>query len=175
MIKNAGLPKSTPLIDVGGGDSTLVFDLVQSGYSDITVLDISSEALQKAKKRLGDKADNVKWLQADITQANLPDNSFQLWHDRAAFHFLTDQMSREAYVHRCKNALALGGTLILATFAQDGPEKCSGLPTMRYSAEVLERQFGPSFHLIETRSEHHTTPAGKIQSFIYCRLTKRAG
>ncbi|MBI4430007.1 MAG: class I SAM-dependent methyltransferase [Ignavibacteriales bacterium] len=172
MIANAAPPTSAAIIDVGGGDSTLIVDLLQSGYFNVTVLDISTTALQRAKTRLGDQADKVRWLEADITQAVFPANSYQLWHDRAAFHFLTDPGSRDAYIELCTNALAPGGTLILATFAQDGPEKCSGLPTMRYSPRDLEQHFGPSFHLVETRSELHTTPAAKIQSFVYCRFTK---
>jgi len=173
MITNTALPKSAAIIDVGGGDSTLVVDLLQSGYSNITVLDISAAALEKAKARLGNQADKVSWLEDDITQVVLSANSYQVWHDRAAFHFLTDQGSRDAYMERCKDALTPGGTLIMATFAQDGPEKCSGLPTMRYSPQGLEEQFGPSFELVETMSELHTTPAAKIQSFIYCRFKKR--
>lgn len=172
LIERAGIPQSAAIIDVGGGDSALVDDLLQSGYANITVLDISQSALERAQSRLGHRANSVKWLNADITQANLPANSYDLWHDRAMFHFLVDSAMRDIYLHTCQNAVRPGGVVIIATFAPDGPEQCSGLPTMRYSPEDLQRNLGPLFQLVESISDLHTTPAGKQQSFVYCMFQK---
>ncbi|MGH2568713.1 MAG: class I SAM-dependent methyltransferase, partial [Bacteroidota bacterium] len=173
LIERANIPKSASLIDIGGGDSSLVDDLIQAGYSQLTVLDISSAALERARARLANRADTVTWLNADITQAKLPPYSYDLWHDRAMFHFLTDPASRSDYIRLCQTAVKPGGTVIVATFASDGPEQCSGLSTMRYAPEDLERQFGVSFQLVETVPELHKTPLGKIQSFVYCLFKKQ--
>lgn len=172
LIERAGIPKPAAIIDVGGGDSALVDGLLQSGYSNITVLDISLSAMERAQSRLGHRASAVKWLNADITQVNLPANSYDLWHDRAMFHFLVDSAMRDIYIHTCRSAVKPAGSVIIATFAPDGPEQCSGLPTMRYSPEDLQHHLGPLFRLVESIPELHTTPAGKQQSFVYCMLKK---
>lgn len=173
LIERAGVSQSAAIIDIGGGDSSLVDDLLNAGYTNVTVLDISTAALERSKARLGRTANTVTWLAADITRAALQANAYDLWHDRAMFHFLTDPASRNAYIGLCTTAVKPGGKLIIATFAADGPEQCSGLPTMRYAPTDLEHQFAPSFHLIESVPELHTTPAGKVQSFVYCMFDKR--
>jgi SAM-dependent methyltransferase len=172
LIGKANIPKTASIIDIGGGDSSLVDDLLNAGYTKLAVLDISSAALERSKARLGNRADTVTWLNADIAQAALPSNSYDLWHDRAMFHFLTEPTLRSAYIQLCTATVKPGGTLIVATFAADGPEQCSGLPTMRYSPEDLEPQFAPFFQLIDAVPELHTTPAGKMQSFVYCLFKK---
>lgn len=175
LITKANITKSAAaIIDIGGGDSSLVDDLLDAGYQNLTVLDISEAALERSKARLGSRADSVTWLHSDITQATLPPNSYDLWHDRAMFHFLTDPALRNTYVRVCTTMLKPGGILIVATFAADGPEQCSGLPTMRFAPEDLERRFGSTFELVETLPELHITPAGKTQSFVYCMFKKGA-
>ncbi len=168
LIGQTGIAKHAGIIDVGGGASTLVDDLLDSGYSDITVLDLSAAALDLSKTRLGDRAAKVTWIAGDITQVDLPRSAYDVWHDRAVFHFLTTREDREAYVRAVLHAVKPGGHVIVATFAEDGPEKCSGLPVMRYSAEGLYAEFGAPFTLVEQRREDHHTPFGTIQKFIYC-------
>ncbi|WP_455384144.1 class I SAM-dependent methyltransferase [Acidihalobacter prosperus] len=169
LIDAAGVPRQAPLIDVGGGASRLVDRLLEAGYGNVSVLDISSAALEQSRTRLGAAADAVRWLQADITRAELP-GRYRLWHDRAVFHFLVDAPARAAYLERLERHLEPGGQAIIATFAPDGPERCSGLPVQRYSARSLSRTLGERFRLIESREELHTTPAGVVQAFVYCRF-----
>jgi len=173
LIHGTGLGKDTAIIDVGGGASTLVDDLAAEGYSDLTVLDLSAAALAAAKQRLGQHAEAVHWMEGDITQAQLPVNRFDIWHDRAVFHFLTAAADRAAYVERVMRAVRPGGHVIIATFAEDGPEKCSGLPVMRYRPETLLAEFGDTFSLIEHQKEAHHTPSGAVQQFVYCHFRKR--
>lgn len=175
LIRTAVPSLDASIIDVGGGDSTLADDLLDDGYKQVSVLDISEAALARSRERLGDRAGKVQWIQTDITTAELPGHFFDLWHDRAMFHFLTGPALRDAYVHACRMALKPGGTLILATFAPDGPDRCSSLPTMRYGATELAKVFGSDFQFIETVPERHTTPGGGIQSFIYAVLKKQMG
>ncbi|MBU1424192.1 MAG: class I SAM-dependent methyltransferase [Gammaproteobacteria bacterium] len=156
------------IIDVGGGASTLVDDLAANGYTDLTVLDLSGAALNAARKRLGEQARKVCWMEADITRADLPANRYDIWHDRAVFHFLTDPADRAAYVQTVLRAVKPGGHVIVATFAEDGPLQCSGLPVMRYSADELHDQFGAAFQLLDHRREEHHTPSGAVQQFVYC-------
>ncbi len=163
----------TTIIDVGGGASRLVDSLLAKGFHAITVLDLSAAALEAAKSRLGAQAAKVRWIAADATVWE-PTEVYDLWHDRAAFHFLTEEQDRAAYVDRMKRALRGGGHAIIATFAPDGPERCSGLPVMRYDAESLGRTLGKGFELIETRRQSHSTPRGAIQSFQFCAFL-RAG
>jgi SAM-dependent methyltransferase len=163
-----------PIINVGGGASTLVDHLLELGYMDVTVLDISRKALDTAKTRLGDKSNSVKWIEADVTELELPPDHYALWHDRAVFHFLTDPVEREQCIRTARKALAPGGHAIIATFAPDGPEKCSGLPTRRYSPEQLLEEFGPSFTLVASEREVHHTPSDAEQRFAYCLLKKQA-
>ena len=172
MIAAAGIAKEDAVIDVGGGASRLVDDLVGQGYSDVTVLDISAAALEVSQQRLPNV--NVKWLEADITQADLPSAHYALWHDRAVFHFLTEAPLRRKYVEAARAALKPRGHIVIATFAEDGPETCSGLPVVRYSPENLLAEFGGGFDMLDTRRETHKTPFGTEQKFIYCRFRLKA-
>lgn len=171
LIRSAGLAKEQSLIDVGGGASSLAECLLDSGFSDLTVLDISAIALGYAQARLGNKAREITWLEADITRFK-PSRSFQLWHDRAVFHFLTAPSERRAYTEALRTGLALGGHLILATFAKDGPPQCSGLPVTRYDAASLRAELGPGFELIDQRHETHFTPWKSDQRFHWFLLKK---
>lgn len=168
LIQATGVGKDAGIIDVGGGASTLVDGLLAEGYDDLTVLDLSAAALSAARKRLGEKERLVRWIEADITEVDLPRNRYDLWHDRAVFHFLTGPEQREAYVRTVFDAVKPGGHVIVATFAEDGPLQCSGLPVMRYRPDQLHDQFGEAFQLLEHRKEAHHTPSGAVQQFVYC-------
>lgn len=172
LITATGIAHDQPLIDLGGGASCLVDNLLEQGYRDVSVLDISGAALQHARQRLGQRAAAVHWIEADAT-AFEPSRHYALWHDRAVFHFLTDPADREAYRQRLARGLQAGGQLIIATFALDGPERCSNLPVQRYSPETLSAELGAGYHLVETLGEAHITPAQKEQRFVYCRFAKR--
>ena len=172
IIQGTGLDKTAAIIDIGGGASTLVDDLLAEGYTNLTVLDLSAAALAVAKQRLGKSADSVRWIEGDITCVELPFHQFDMWHDRAVFHFLTDPADRHIYVEQVMRAVRPGGHVIVATFAEDGPEKCSGLPTMRYRPESLHAEFGDAFLLIGHEKESHQTPFGTAQQFIYCYCRK---
>jgi SAM-dependent methyltransferase len=172
LIARTGVEKTAQIIDVGGGASTLVDDLLSQGFHHITVLDIASAALEKSKARLSGRADSVTWLEVDITQASLPYQRYDLWHDRAVFHFLTDGRDRQSYIRLVSESLKPGGHLIVATFAPDGPRKCSGLDTLRYSPGEVLGEFGDGFRLVESVSEAHQTPFRTEQKFIYNRLQK---
>jgi ubiquinone/menaquinone biosynthesis C-methylase UbiE len=172
FIERAGIGKSAHIIDVGGGASALVDDLLERGFKHITVLDVSSKAIDLARARLGYHADKVTWIEADITQVKLPKNQYDLWHDRAVFHFLTSAEDRQNYVELIKNSLKPNGHIIMATFALDGPPRCSGSDVVRYSPDSLIEEFGADFELIETASEEHLTPSGTKQKFVYCYLRK---
>ena len=174
LITDAGVASSAAIIDVGGGASTLVDDLLAGGYRDVTVLDLSGEALAAAKERLGPQAAKVKWLEANVLDVALPRHGYDVWHDRAVFHFLTSAEERQAYVKAALRAVKPGGLVIVATFAEDGPTKCSGLPVMRYSAGELHAQFGESFELLGHEREAHHTPGGIEQKFVYCLCRKVA-
>lgn len=174
LIRSTGVPRDAAIIDVGGGASTLVDDLLLDGYSHLAVLDISAAALAAAQQRIGPLADHVQWLEADITQADLPTAHFDVWHDRAVFHFLTSPQDRQRYVETVMHAVKPGGHVIIATFAEDGPLQCSGLPVMRYRPGELHAQFGEAFHLLRHSKEAHLTPSGAIQQFIYCYCRKAA-
>lgn len=172
LIHKTSLGKDAAIIDVGGGASILVDELAAEGYTDLTVLDLSAAALSVAKQRLGKQADAVHWMEGDITRAEFPTHRFDIWHDRAVFHFLTDPADRNAYVERVVRAVRPGGHVIIATFGEDGPEKCSGLPVMRYKPESLHAEFGEAFLLVEHEKEAHHTPAGSVQQFVYCYCRK---
>jgi SAM-dependent methyltransferase len=159
---------SASLIDVGGGASTLVDDLIERGYRDITILDISQAALALARNRLGKAAESVHWLHADVTEVSLPARSIAVWHDRAVFHFLTAPQMRQAYVNAVRQAVKPGGHVIVSTFGPEGPSKCSGLDVMRYDADSLHAEFGAHFRLVESSKELHQTPFGTMQQFLYC-------
>lgn len=173
LIKCNLTDKAAAIIDVGGGASTLVDDLWASGYTHLTVLDLSSAALEKAQQRLGECAHKISWRAADITQVALPSQSVDLWHDRAVFHFLTAASARAAYKTRLLTALKPKGLMLIATFAEDGPTQCSNLPVMRYSAEQLYAEFQDNFNLLETHKETHCTPFDTTQHFVYCLLQRK--
>lgn len=174
LIRDAGTPTSAAIIDVGGGASTLVDDLLSHGYSRLSVLDLSAAALATAQARLGEHAKDVTWLEANILDVALPQHAYDVWHDRAVFHFLTSEDERHRYVLQVLHAVKPGGLVIVATFAEDGPEKCSGLPVMRYSAGELHGQFGEPFELLGHEKETHHTPGGADQKFVYC-FCRKAG
>ncbi|MFZ2857519.1 class I SAM-dependent methyltransferase [Acidovorax soli] len=167
-VRTAAGSKQASIIDVGGGESTLVDDLLTDGYGNITVLDLSHTALEVTQQRLGPKAADVAWLAADILEAELPAASVDVWHDRAVFHFLTTDEQRERYVAQVVHALRPGGFAIVGTFGPQGPEKCSGLAVSRYAPQELHGKFGVPFELIESHTEIHTTPWGAPQQFVYC-------
>ena len=168
LIKRAADDRAASIIDVGAGASTLVDDLIVAGYRNLTVLDISQAAIEMAKSRLGKASDLVKWFCADVTQGNFHAHSYDVWHDRAVFHFLTRAEERLAYVRNVTWAVKPGGHVIVSTFGLEGPEKCSGLDVLRYDAESLHDQFGTRFRLIESAKELHHTPFGTTQQFLYC-------
>jgi 2-polyprenyl-3-methyl-5-hydroxy-6-metoxy-1,4-benzoquinol methylase len=172
LIREAGTPASAAIIDVGGGASTLVDDLLSQGYTRPSVLDLSAAALATAKARLGVRADRVNWIEANILDVALPRHAYDVWHDRAVFHFLTSEDERHRYVQQVLHAVKPGGLVIVATFAEDGPEKCSGLPVMRYSAGQLHGEFGEPFELLGHQKETHHTPGGADQKFVYCFCRK---
>ena len=174
LIQATSVAKDAAIIDVGGGASTLVDDLILNGYSNLSVLDLSSAALDVAKARIGQPADNVNWIVADITQVSFPEHQFDVWHDRAVFHFLTKPEERLAYVRTVLHAVKPNGHIIIATFAEDGPTQCSGLPVVRYSAESLQAQLGDSFLLKNHFYQIHHTPFGTTQNFIFCHFVKTA-
>jgi len=171
-ILSAGIQKTDHIIDVGGGASTLVEDLLADGFEHITILDISATALKLACERLGNRAASVNWIEADITQAELPLHTFDVWHDRAVFHFLTQDSDRQHYVNTVRHAVRPGGHVIVATFALDGPDHCSGLEVVRYDPESLHDEFGDGFELKDSTKETHHTPFGTEQKFIYCYCRK---
>jgi SAM-dependent methyltransferase len=167
-IRRAAPALDAAIIDVGGGESTLVDDLLAAGYAKLTVLDISATAIDATRRRLGPASEGVNWLAADVLKADLPAAAFDVWHDRAVFHFLNSTEQRQRYVEQVRHALKPGGFAIFGTFGPQGPEKCSGLPVSRYSADELHHCFGDPFQLLDSRVEQHTTPWGTQQQFVYC-------
>lgn len=168
IIRRIAQGRPCRLIDVGGGASTLVDDLLDLQTFDVSVLDISAAALQVAQQRLGDRAGRVQWLAGDLTTIALPEHAFDIWHDRAVFHFMTTPEQRAAYVAQVRRAVRPGGHVIVAAFGPDGPLQCSGLPVVRYDPEALHAQFGDAFELVEHTEEAHHTPGGGVQHFVYC-------
>lgn len=168
FIESAGLSSTDPILDVGGGASTLVDDLLDRGHGNLTVVDLSATALERVRARLGPRANAVRWLQGDITRLTLARGEFAFWHDRAVFHFLQDEGDRARYVAAVLHALRPGGYLLVATFGPGGPDRCSGLDVRRYSADALHAEFGPAFRRLDSRVEYHVTPSGKQQEFVSC-------
>ena len=173
LIDLAGPTAESAVVDIGGGASRLVDSLVARGLNRVTVLDISEAALEAARARLGGRAIRVEWIVADVTQWD-PAQTFDVWHDRAAFHFLTDAGDRSAYVARMKQAVRPGGHVIIGTFALDGPEKCSGLPVNRYDPASLARELGEGFELLDSRRHDHSTPWNSAQRFQFCIFRRTA-
>jgi SAM-dependent methyltransferase len=172
LIERASGSRAAQIIDIGGGESTLVDDLIAQGYQDITVLDISQTAIDANKKRLGRKAERVHWLAADVTKIKLEPACLDVWPDRAVFHFLTGSKKRAAYVRQVGQALRPGGHVIIGTFGPEGPARCSGLDVVRYDAASLHDEFGKRFRLVESTKQLHHTPFGTTQQFLYfyCRF-----
>jgi hypothetical protein len=168
LIAEAGVTDESAIIDIGGGASTLAGNLHGRGYRDLTVLDVSGAALAAARDHLGDRAGEVRWIEADLLQWR-PDRVYALWHDRAVFHFLTGPAERERYRATLRAALAL--TVVVGTFAADGPDRCSGLPTSRYDADQLAAEF-PGYALLTSRREEHHTPGGVLQPFTWALLRR---
>jgi SAM-dependent methyltransferase len=173
LIEQALLGREAAIIDVGGGASTLVDDLLARGYVNISVLDISSKAIEAAKTRLGDRAAAVRWLVADITQVELAPRSYDLWHDRAVFHFLRAEEDRQRYVAAVARSVKPGGHVVVATFGPEGPTRCSGLDVVRYGPDELHAEFGSGFEKVGSATELHATPWGTEQQFVYCSCRVR--
>jgi len=167
LIGEAELDRRAPVIDAGGGVSVLVDGLLAHGYTDVTVVDLSSTALAATRARLGTAADAVRWMHGDVLDASLPERHYALWHDRAMFHFLTAAAERARYVERLEYAVRPGGHVVLATFAGDGPTRCSGLEVVRYEPDSLARELGHGFTMVRSEREEHRTPWGAVQAFTY--------
>ena len=172
LLEKSGIAINDAIIDIGGGASTLVDDLLARGYSDLSVLDISGKALDVARQRLGERASVVNWLVGDMREIGLPEQHYALWHDRAVFHFLVETEDRQQYIQSLIRSILPLGHVIIATFAEDGPEKCSGLPVRRYSVSELQLELGNSFTLLNYEKEVHRTPSSKTQQFNYCLFRK---
>jgi SAM-dependent methyltransferase len=172
FLKQFNVPLQAKIIDIGGGDSFLVDHLIELGYTDITVLDISAKALERAKKRLGKKADKVKWIEADIAEFN-PTEQYDFWHDRAAFHFLTQEEEIKKYIHTVSEGLTSTGVLVLGTFSEQGPKKCSGIDIKQYSETSMSALLKNFFNKIRCITVDHQTPFETIQNFIFCSFKKR--
>jgi ubiquinone/menaquinone biosynthesis C-methylase UbiE len=169
FIRSFELPKTAKIIDIGGGDSKLVDHLLNEGFENITVLDISAKALEKAKKRLGKKAKKVNWIVADITEFK-SDHTFDIWHDRAAFHFLTTSEQIAKYLAIASKVVK--GFLTIGTFSNNGPEKCSGLSIKQYSETSLSTELKKNFNKIRCITEDHTTPFNTTQNFLFCSFKR---
>jgi SAM-dependent methyltransferase len=168
FIDRSSADRATRIIDVGGGESTLVDDLLARGYANLSVLDISKIAIEVTKVRLGGLADRVTWLVADVTSTDIPAGTYDIWHDRAVFNFLTRAADRAAYVENVRTSVKPGGHVIIGTFGLEGPAKCSGLDVQRYDSDSLHGEFGTHFRLIDSKQELHHTPFGTTQQFLYC-------
>lgn len=172
FLKGFNVPKSAPIIDIGGGESKLVDYLLNEGYTDVTVLDISENALDRAKTRLGDDASKVNWIVSDVTKF-VPKRQYTIWHDRATFHFLTKEPQIEKYVSIASGTLTGDGFMTIGTFSENGPEKCSGLQIRKYSEEVLTSVVQTAFHKLKCIREDHITPFQTVQNFLFCSFQKK--
>ncbi|MBI6119099.1 class I SAM-dependent methyltransferase [Salegentibacter maritimus] len=172
FIQELELPFTSKIVDIGGGDSNLVDFLLKDGYRDISVLDISKASLEKAKNRLGEEAEKVTWINADVTSFK-PTKTYHLWHDRAAFHFLTEDQQIENYLQILEKSVIPGGYVIIATFSKNGPEKCSGRTIKQYNDEDLKNLLADNFNLLKSKNIDHTTPTGAVQNFTFCCFRKK--
>jgi len=171
FLKQFDIPKSARIIDIGGGDSYLVDRLLELGYLDITVLDISESALEKAQLRLGDRANKVKWIVADAVTFK-PSEKYDFWHDRAAFHFLTQEQDIENYIDNVQQSIKPNGILVIGTFSEQGPKKCSGIEIKQYSETTMTDRLKKYFEKIKCITVDHTTPSDTIQNFVFCSFRK---
>ena len=171
FIEELNIPLTASIIDIGGGDSFLIDNLLELGYENLTVLDISKKAIERAKKRLGENGKTIKWIEADAANFT-PAETYDLWHDRAAFHFLTQTNEIENYIRSAKKGIKKSGNLIIGTFATDGPKKCSGIEISQYSESTLVNKFNESFKKIECRKIEHLTPFNTHQKFVFCSFYK---
>lgn len=171
LIEDGGIPLSSKIIDVGGGDSFLVDHLLDKGYTDITVLDISEAAIQRAKQRIGNRAAKATWIVSDVTRFK-PSEKYDVWHDRAAFHFLTDPVDIGKYVELVEASIAPGGKLIVGTFSETGPKKCSGIEIKQYSKEELASVFSKGFTKNSCLNVDHATPSNTVQNFTFCSFKR---
>lgn len=170
FIKSFNLSKEASIIDVGGGDSRFVDFLIDQSYTDITVLDISEKALERTRLRLGDKANGITWIVSDITEF-VPDRNYSIWHDRATFHFLTTENQINKYLEIAGKSVS--GYIIIGTFSENGPEKCSGLEIKQYSESTISTRFKFAFEKIRCIREDHKTPFNTVQNFLFCGFKKR--
>jgi SAM-dependent methyltransferase len=168
LIRRVAPELDAPIVDVGGGASTLVDGLLRGGYRDVTVMDLAPAALARAQERLGERASQARWMVADVLEAPLLPASCAVWHDRAVFHFLTDARDRARYVAQVQRVVRPGGYVIVASFGPEGPRRCSGLEVVRYDPNGLHAEFGSAFRLLDSTKEDHRTPAGAVQPFVYC-------
>lgn len=171
FFKQYDVPTTTKIIDIGGGDSFLVDHLLELGYQDITVLDISAAAIDRAKQRLGERASNVKWIVADASNFT-PTEQYDFWHDRAAFHFLTDEQEITNYVETAHQYINPKGVIVIGTFSEQGPTKCSGIDIKQYSEATMTDRFGKLFEKIDCKTIDHKTPSGSLQNFVFCSFRK---
>jgi ubiquinone/menaquinone biosynthesis C-methylase UbiE len=174
FIASCTLPLDASILDVGGGASTLVDDLLDRGYTRVTILDLASASLSLAKLRLGERGMLARWIVGDASERHVEEASVDLWHDRAVFHFLTDESRRAAYLEELARAVRPGGFAVIGTFALEGPERCSGLPVRRYDQALLAEVLRPSFEVLDGACDEHVTPWGSKQSFVYVRAVRRA-
>lgn len=172
LLRASGIGPDAPIIDIGGGASTLIDHLLDAGFEDLTVLDISERAFVQSRARLGDRAGRVHWIVSDVTTFK-PERKYAVWHDRAVLHFLTDEADRQRYVEALRGALGPGGQLVISTFGPDGPQRCSGLEIQRYDIDRMQALLGPAFELCESEMENHATPTGGQQQFLYSRWLRR--
>lgn len=172
FIRESGISKSAKIIDIGGGDSFLVDYLLKEGYKNITVLDISEAAIKRARQRLGKRADEVKWVVTDVAEFST-EETYDLWHDRAAFHFLTEKVDIEKYLETAQQSINSNGVLIMGTFSENGPKKCSGIEIKQYTDKSLTALFTPFFVKLKCVNSDHQTPFNTLQNFVFCSFRKK--
>lgn len=172
LLSELNIPKTSSIIDIGGGDSFLADNLLEQGFNDISILDVSLKSLDRAKVRIGDSAKQIHWIHSDVVKYK-SNNQFDCWHDRATFHFLTNTKDQDQYVRNCKHAVKNGGYLIIGTFSKQGPDKCSGIPIVQYSIEELNEKFSIFFHFIKGFNIDHITPSGTKQNYTFCCFKRK--
>jgi len=173
FLKDFSIPLYAKIIDIGGGDSLFVDHALKMGYTQITVLDISTHAIERAKARLGERAAEITWIVSDVTQF-APQQKYDFWHDRAVFHFLTHENEIQQYIRLVQEGMAENGIFVLGTFSENGPEKCSGLPIARYSESKMSEIFSAGFEKIRCFEENHQTPFNTMQAFLFCNFRRKA-